>query len=96
MICPVNHYIVVKKIKKETTNSGLVLTTKTDNDVISRGEVVRIDDESEMRFTTLIGDVLVFFNHKAVKVEDTDGEEYYLIKDEDVIAYIEDCEEGEQ
>lgn len=95
MIVPMNKHIVVERMKKDKTSSGLILTSDN-TDMVCTGSVVKWDDDGEMKFNVLVGDIIIYLKHKAIKVEDNDGKEYDVLKEEDVIGIIEDIEEGEE
>ena len=91
MIKPLFDNVLLKKIEVEkATTSGIVLASKEDTSnigiVVALGEscLLSADNEGELSAGSK-----VVFSDKYKKV-DFEGQEYYLVNEEEVLAVIED------
>ena len=91
MIKPLFDNVLLKKIEVEkATTSGIVLASKEDTSnigiVVALGEscLLSTDNEGELSAGSK---VVFFFIYKKV---DFEGQEYYLVNEEEVLAVIED------
>lgn len=91
MIKPLFDNVLLKKIEVEkATTSGIVLASKEDTSntgiVVALGEscLLSTDNEGELSAGSK-----VVFSDKYKKV-DFEGQEYYLVNEEEVLAIIED------
>lgn len=91
MIKPLFNNVLLKKIEVEkATTSGIVLASKEDASnigiVVALGEscLLSTDNEGELSAGSK-----VVFSDKYKKV-DFEGQEYYLVNEEEVLAVIED------
>ena len=91
MIKPLFDNVLLKKIEVEkATTSGIVLASKEDTSnigiVVALGEscLLSADNEGELSAGSK-----VVFSDKYKKV-DFEGQEYYLVNEEEVLAIIED------
>ncbi len=86
-INPIGSKLVVKPIKEEEkTASGIILPESATKETPNMGEVVAIGDLSE-GIDIKVGDKILFSEYGYDKVE-LEGEEYYIMKDEKVLAVI--------
>jgi chaperonin GroES len=86
MLVPLsNHVILKKEEQKNSTKSGIILTSK--EQVSNEGVVESVGPEVKSEKITANGRV-IFKEYKAekVRVDDTD---YYIVEDKDIIAVIE-------
>lgn len=86
--------VIVKPITEdEVTKSGIVLPDTVDKERPEKGEVVAIgegrllDDGKRAPMTLKVGDKVMFKKYSPDEVK-IDGEEYLVIKEEDVIAIL--------
>jgi chaperonin GroES len=86
MLVPLsNHVILKKEEQKNSTKSGIILTSK--EQVSNEGVVESFGPEVKSEKITENGRV-IFKEYKAekVRVDDTD---YYIVEDKDIIAVVE-------
>ena len=91
MIKPLFDNVLLKKVETEkATTSGIVLASKEDASnigiVVALGEscLLSVDNEGELS----AGSKVVFSDE--YKKVDFEGQEYYLVNEEEVLAVIED------
>lgn len=92
-IRPLHDRVIVKRVAEETTSPGGIVLPGSATEKPQRGEVVavgngRILDNGEVRpLDVKAGDKVLFgkFSGSEVKV---DGEEYLVMKEEDIIGII--------
>jgi chaperonin GroES len=90
---PLGDRVVIKKVEaEETTKSGIVLpgTAKEKPQVaeviaVGPGGVV---DGKEIRMEVKVGDRVIFSKYSGNEVK-MDGEEYTILKQEDILAIVE-------
>ncbi len=86
-INPIGNKLVVKPVKEEEkTASGIILPESATKETPNMGEVVAVGDLSE-GVEIKVGDKVLFSEYGYDKVE-LDGEEYYIMKDEKVLAVL--------
>ncbi|MBY0584894.1 co-chaperone GroES [Murdochiella massiliensis] len=92
-INPIGERIVIHKLEKEeTTASGIVLPSSAQEQP-QYAEVVAISDkissQDEYKDAVKIGDRVIYSKYAGTDVK-LDGEEYIVIKIEDVLAVVRD------
>ena len=86
MITPLKDRVIIELIEKETaTASGIVLSS-ADPSEANRGKVIAVGQEV---LDVVVGDVILANWNKATKSK-VDQDEFYIIKEEDIIAVFED------
>ena len=86
MITPLKDRVIIELIQKETvTASGIVLSS-ADPTEANRGIVLAVGAEV---LDLKVGDVILANWNKATKSK-VDQDEFYIIKEEDIIAVFED------
>ena len=96
MIVPVLHRLLVKPDPIETkTASGIVLAIneKREQAAAECGEVISIGETCFKDYggsisTVKVGDKIFYAKYAGKEVKDTDGTEYVLLNDEDVVGVI--------
>lgn len=93
-IKPMFDRVLIKPSKpKTTTKSGICLTTKQEN-LYKSGIVVSVgngimDDSKTITMSVKVGDNVIFDEYTTTKIN-YDDNEYYLIKQTDILAKIEE------
>ena len=87
-----DHVILKKKEASKTTASGIILTTST-KEAPAIAEVVavgsgKVVDGKNVGLIVKEGDIVVYREYAGVKV-DYQGEEYLIVKEEDILATVE-------
>jgi len=86
-INPIGSKLVVKPVKEEEkTASGIILPESATKETPNMGEVVAVGELSE-GVEIKVGDKILFSEYGYDKVE-LEGEEYYIMKDEKVLAVL--------
>lgn len=85
-IQPLGENILVKIIKKDAkTRSGIVLPESAKEDRPQEGKVMAIGDSKEIKVKK--GQAVIFAKYSGTEIK-VDGEEYLILKNEDVLAVI--------
>ena len=96
-IKPMPRRILVKEIKiEEVVKGGLILPESAKNKALIRAEIIRVGKDIWYKrlffflrtFNFKKEDIVLYVEYSAAKIEDN-GEEYSLVRDEDVLAVIE-------
>lgn len=93
MIKPLYNNVLLKRVDaSNVTKSGIVLSQKEEKE--DYAEVVAVSDFKEVKINDHVyelpvkkGDKVMFKKYSGTEVED-DGEEYILIKAEDILAIV--------
>ena len=93
MIKPLYNNVLLKKVDaSNVTKSGIVLSQKEEKE--DYAEVIAVSDVKEVKINDHVypltikkGDKVMFKKYSGTEVED-DGEEYILIKAEDILAIV--------
>ncbi|MCX7554325.1 co-chaperone GroES [Marinicella sp. S1101] len=92
-IRPLHDRVIVKRTAEETTSPGGIVLPDSATEKPQRGEVVavgngRILDNGEVRALDVkAGDSVLFGKYSGSEVK-VDGEEYLVMKEEDIIGII--------
>ncbi|TDR23664.1 co-chaperone GroES [Marinicella litoralis] len=92
-IRPLHDRVIVKRVEEETTSPGGIVLPGSATEKPQRGEVVavgtgRILDNGEVRALAVkAGDSVLFGKYSGNEVK-VDGEEYLVMKEEDIIGII--------
>ena len=92
-IRPLHDRVIVKRVEEETTSPGGIVLPGSATEKPQRGEVVavgngRIMDNGEVRALDVkAGDQVLFGKYSGSEVK-VDGEEYLVMKEEDIIGII--------
>ena len=92
-IKPLGDRVVIKKLEaEETTKSGIVLTGSA-KERPQEAEVVAVDpgamvDGNRVAMEVKVGDKVLYSKYAGTEVK-VDGEEYTILKQEDILAVVE-------
>ncbi|MFC3195198.1 co-chaperone GroES [Marinicella sediminis] len=92
-IRPLHDRVIVKRVEEETTSPGGIVLPGSATEKPQRGEVVavgngRIMDNGDVRALDVkAGDQVLFGKYSGSEVK-VDGEEYLVMKEEDIIGII--------
>ena len=93
-IKPLGDRVVIKKLEaEETTKSGIVLTGSAKERPPQEAEVVAVGpgamvDGNRVAMEVKIGDKVLYSKYAGTEVK-VDGEEYTILKQEDILAVVE-------
>lgn len=92
---PLHDHVIIKPITEdEVTKSGIVLPDTVDKERPEKGEVVAVGDGKTLEngqkspINVKVGDKVMFKKYSPDEIK-VDGEEYLVIKEEDIMAIIE-------
>ena len=92
---PIGDHIVVKAVSKEEVSAaGIIIPDTVDKERSERGEVIavgagkQLENGSLSRMDVSLGQVVLFKKYAPDEVK-IDGEEYLIIRMEDILAIIE-------
>jgi chaperonin GroES len=94
-IRPLQDRVILKRTEEETTTAGGIVIPDTAAEKPIRGEVIAVGngkvlDNGERRALDLKpGDKVLFGKYSGTEVK-VDGEEYLVLREEDVMAVLED------
>jgi len=92
-IRPLHDRVIVKRVEEETTSAGGIILTGSATEKPSRGEVKAVgngkilEDGSVRPLELKVGDSILFGKYSGTEVK-LDGEEYLVMREEDVLAVI--------
>jgi len=92
-IRPLGDRVVIKKLEaEEKTKSGIVLTG-TAKEKPQEAEVVAVgpgkfEDGKEIKMEVKVGDKVLFSKYSGTEVK-IDGEEYTIVRQDDILAVVE-------
>ena len=86
MITPLKDRVIIELIEKETTTASGIVLSSADPSEAKRGNVIAVGQEV---LDVVVGDVILANWNKATKSK-VDQDEFYIIKEEDIIAVFED------
>lgn len=93
-IKPVGGFILVKPAKEEEkTSSGLIIQTSSKGEKPQKGEIVSLGtgkldkDGKTLAWNVKVGDIILFKKYSPEEIE-IEGEEYLIMKEEDVLAIL--------
>jgi len=86
MITPLKDRVIIELIEKETTTASGIVLSSADPSEANRGKVIAVGQEV---LDVKEGDIILANWNKATKSK-VDQDEFYIIKEEDIIAVFED------
>ncbi len=91
---PLHDRVIIKRMEEETTSPGGIVIPDTAAEKPIKGEVIAVGtgkllDSGEVRpLDVKVGDRVLFGKYGGTEVE-IDGEEYLVMREEDVMAVLE-------
>lgn len=92
---PLHNQVIIKTIKEtETTASGLVLPETAEKERPEKGEVIAVgpgkflDNGQRAPMSVSVGQQIVFKKYSPDEIK-IDGQEFFVIREDDIIAVIE-------
>lgn len=91
---PLQDRILVKRVEEETTTKGGIIIPDTAKEKPAEGEVVAVgqgkldDDGDRIALEVKVGDRILFGKYSGTEVK-IDGEEYLIMREDDVLGVIE-------
>lgn len=92
-LVPLGDRVVLKAVEvEETTKSGIVLTTKT-QEVPQQAEVIAVGpggmvNGKEVAMSVKVGDKVIYGKYTGTEVK-LDGVEYLVVRQDDILAIVE-------
>ncbi len=93
-IKPLNDRVVIKAVEaEETTKSGIILTSSAQEkpqvaEIVAVGPGAKNDDGKLIPMTVKVGDKVLTGKYSGTEVK-VDGEEYTIVREEDILAIVE-------
>ena len=85
-IQPLGDNVLVEPVsQEEKTESGIYLPETVEGDKPQEGIVVAVGDDDKIKVR--VGDKVIFKKYAETEVK-VDGKEYYIIKNEDILAVV--------
>jgi len=91
---PLQDRILVKRVEEETTTKGGIIIPDTAKEKPAEGEVVAVgqgkldDDGDRIALEVKVGNRILFGKYSGTEVK-IDGEEYLIMREDDVLGIIE-------
>jgi chaperonin GroES len=91
---PLQDRIIVKRVEEETKTAGGLFIPETANEKPQRGEIVaagngkKTEDGKVLPLDVKVGDVVLFGKYAGTEVK-VDGEEYLMMREDDLLAVVE-------
>jgi len=91
---PLGNRVLVKAIEEEERTKGGIVLPDTAKEKPQKGEVIavgpgKVDDEGNtVPMSVKVGDRVIFAKYGGTEIKD-DGEEYLIMKEDDILAVIE-------
>jgi chaperonin GroES len=91
---PLQDRIIVKRVEEETVTAGGIFIPETAKEKPQRGKVVaagkgkKTEEGKVLPLDVKVGDVILFGKYAGTEVK-VDGEEYLMMREDDVLAVVE-------
>lgn len=79
---PLGDRYIVKKLKKEEKTAGGILLPDSAKKDLNKAKIVAVNPEAELK----VDDIVLLANFAGNKIEDKDGNEFIVVKGDDIIA----------
>lgn len=91
MIKPINDNIILKKkIKNNTTKTGIIISNKKENEdyaIVVAVNKSYIDNGKEVTIPLVVGDEVIYKNYSSTDIK-YQNEEYIIVSYKDILAII--------
>jgi len=91
---PLQDRILVKRVEEETKTAGGLFIPETAKEKPQRGEIVaagngkKTEDGKVLPLDVKVGDKVLFGKYSGTEIK-VDGEEYLIMREEDILAIVE-------
>lgn len=91
---PLQDRIIVKRVEEETKTAGGLFIPETAKEKPQRGEIMAVgngkktEDGKVLPLDVKVGDVVLFGKYAGTEVK-VDGEEYLMMREDDLLAVVE-------
>jgi chaperonin GroES len=91
---PLQDRILVKRVEEETKTAGGIFIPETAKEKPQRGQVVaagngkKTEDGKVLPLDVKVGDVVLFGKYAGTEIK-VDGEEYLMMREDDILAVVE-------
>lgn len=91
---PLQDRIIVKRVEEETKTAGGLFIPETAKEKPQRGEIVAVgngkktEDGKVLPLDVKVGDLVLFGKYAGTEVK-VDGEEYLMMREDDLLAVVE-------
>ncbi|MBI5485020.1 MAG: co-chaperone GroES [Desulfuromonadales bacterium] len=91
---PLQDRIIVKRVEEETKTAGGLFIPETAKEKPQRGKIVaagngkKTEDGKVLPLDVKVGDVVLFGKYAGTEVK-VDGEEYLMMREDDLLAVVE-------
>ncbi len=92
---PLNDRVLVKRLEEEQKTAGGIIIPDTAKEKPQKGKVVaagpgkKDDDGKVIKMTVKKGDIVLFAKYAGTEIK-LDGEEHLVMREEDILAIVED------
>jgi chaperonin GroES len=91
---PLQDRIIVKRVEEETKTAGGLFIPETAKEKPQRGEIVAVgngkktEDGKVLPLDVKVGDLVLFGKYAGTEVK-VDGEDYLMMREDDILAVVE-------
>jgi len=91
---PLQDRIIVKRVEEETKTAGGLFIPETAKEKPQRGEIVaagngkKTEDGKVLPLDVKIGDIVLFGKYAGTEVK-VDGDDYLMMREDDILAVVE-------
>jgi chaperonin GroES len=91
---PLNDRIIVKRLTEDERTAGGIIIPETAKEKPQRGEIVaagkgkKTEDGKVLPLDVKVGDKVLFGKYSGTEIK-VDGEEYLIMREEDILAVVE-------
>jgi chaperonin GroES len=91
---PLQDRIIVKRVEEETKTAGGLFIPETAKEKPQRGEIVAVgngkktEDGKVLPLDVKVGDVVLFGKYAGTEIK-VDGDDYLMMREDDILAVVE-------
>jgi chaperonin GroES len=91
---PLQDRIIVKRVEEETKTAGGLFIPETAKEKPQRGEIVAVgngkktEDGKVLPLDVKVGDIVLFGKYAGTEVK-VDGDDYLMMREDDILAVVE-------